>query len=212
MPSQSPSEALDSTSQSPRPSRCIDTITNFNVCYALDESGSVTSLNYEIVKNFAVNVTRVLTTKANSNSVTFGSSVVEFGTGATVASPLTTNPSVTVAALQGLVYNGGGTDLTTGIRTCSSTFTAANTGEKNFIMIVTDGEPDSENTALAVKHSAEAQGTSIIPVFIFNGRGSTPYEFMEELSTNGEVYYTSFVGLSKIVDDMSKEVIKTCYP
>ena len=82
-------------------------IADFNICFALDESGSVSQSNFDNeVENFAV----AMATELHDVGGVVGASVVEFATSASITSPLTTDEAVTVDYLRNdMVYSGGWT-------------------------------------------------------------------------------------------------------
>jgi len=140
---------------------------NFNICYALDMSGSVCNRNHNIncdscypsnkcrdegygqgtccanfekVREFA----KIMTESLNGYGA-FGASVVKFSTSASIESNMNTDIDTTLSALDGLAFSGGWTDHSDAIYTCQSTLPSTSDA-KNIILLVTDGIPTKPDT------------------------------------------------------------------
>lgn len=214
-------------------------IFDFNVCIALDESGSVenpdfggASGNYELMKDFAIRIVAELRDEVNITGSTFRSSVVEFADDADViSSPLTNNPNTTIANINTLLHNGTYTNHEAAILACQSTLPTlgSSSEEKNFILFVTDGDPNrcasgnccgstnqncaaAQTAATTTATSVKDNGTIILPVFI---EGTNPpisqlFGYMDGISSNDvDVVFTDFPGLNQIVIEIEQEVL--CY-
>ena len=209
VPSQAPSQAPSQPpSVSSAPTPCIID-EDFNVCFALDESGSIGAATYQSMKFFAAGVTEELQVKADASGVFFGSSIVEFGTFTVVSSPMSPSP-VTLAAIPGLLYSGSLIENhAAAINECQSTF-ATFPGGMNFILLLTDGEPtrplpNPQAAAITAATSAKGFGTIIHPIFDKNIPLPTTdpiHIFMSALSSYNEVDYVDFSQLQNFVGEI----------
>ena len=180
---------------------CI--VTDFNICYALDRSLSISNLEAEEIYNFTINITEDLATKAVANSVLFLSGVVEYGSSVFERSPLNIS-LVTVSIVNGLKLTStslGGTIPSKGITKCNNTLNNSNltsTVARDIILIVSDGAADS--AAIPIATSVKAEGIFIIPVFVSASSTSSPT--WQNISSNGKVYNANFGSLNDIVDEI----------
>ena len=124
-------------------------------------------------------MTESLQADADSNSVTFLSSIVEWGDpNANVinpGSPLDISP-VTIASFNSLPVpppDLGGTDASLGITACNSTLPTNNPNEKDVILVITDGRTSNTGAVDTIVNDVKNEGTLIIPVFI-GSVGSAP--------------------------------------
>lgn len=167
---------------------------DFNVCFAIDQSGSVcngdfsgfdcidcqpaffcsspgvdtgTCCNdFQNVKNFARDTIISLDELASDSRF----SIVQFSTTALLASELSTADE-TLTMLDGMLYSGGLTNHADAIRVCQESFQAADNSDlRNLIVLITDGAPTypeyMAEEALAAATDARSAGSYIIPVLI----------------------------------------------
>lgn len=170
---------------------------DFNVCIALDESSSIelrsqggTPGNYDdFIKPFAQELVEELRDVAAITSTTFQSSIVEFNQTAVVSSPLTDDPDLTIANINNLEWDEGNTNHEDAILKCQSTLPTPSSGAKNFIVLLTDGDPNvcasdacartnstgacplsncvpAQNAATNAATIVKNDGTIMLPVFI----------------------------------------------
>lgn len=161
------------------------------------------------MEDFAISITNKLLTNAAAGSI-IGSSVVSFATSPILESDYTTNTSVTLNALASLSYTGGFTDHGGAISTCQSTLPP---GEKNFILLVTDGLPTvgSDPTGIGISSAAAAKGdgTTIIPVYITGDPlPSSTQTYLQGLSSDGSFYSKDFDELNsgRLVRNVADDV------
>lgn len=160
------------------------------------------------MEDFAISITNKLLTNAAAGSI-IGSSVVSFATSPILESDYTTNTSVTLNALASLSYTGGFTDHGGAISTCQSTLPP---GEKNFILLVTDGLPTvgSDPTGLGFSNAtaAKGEGTTIIPVYITGDPlPSSTQTYLQGLSSDGSFYTKDFDELNgRLVRNIADDV------
>jgi len=183
---------------------------DFNMCIALDASGSVCSPNPmspqscsncasdcqtetstdTCCANFATTVsfsTEVVEAVEVYN-VTKEFSIVQWSSSAYATQALSSATDTKTYLSSEIDYSGGGTNTAAAITTCQDLF-AASPGRKNVILLVTDGVPTSGGNdpaalALAEADSAKLDGTLIIPFFIENNVPSSASDFMCSLSSN----------------------------
>lgn len=120
------------------------------MCIALDESTSIEFLrqggtpdNYEdFIKPFAQKLVEELWDVAAITNSIFQSGVVEFNETAVVSSSLNANPQVTIDNISTLTFTGGNTNHEDAILACNSTLPTPSSDVKNFIVLLTDGDPN----------------------------------------------------------------------
>mmetsp|Transcript_555 Transcript_555/g.964 ORF Transcript_555/g.964 Transcript_555/m.964 type:complete len:1315 (-) Transcript_555:115-4059(-) len=169
---------------------------NFNVCFAIDQSGSVCNgdfsgfdcidcqpafycnspgvdsgtccNNFQNVTDFARDTIISLDELASDSRF----SIVQFSTTALLASELSTADE-TLTMLNGMLFSGGLTNHADAIRVCQESFQAADKDSdlRNLIVLITDGAPTypeymAEEEALAAAIDAKSAGSYIIPVLI----------------------------------------------
>ena len=202
VPSESPSKIT------PAPSCQVQLTTARNICFALDESGSIcpsedpaTYPNAKC-KNFAtqLNFAKSLVTALEASVTNF--SVVTFASSSTVDQQLSP-AAVTLNTLDGIVYSGGGTWTWLAINDCQSTL--ANSTVENTIVLISDGFPHYESAALWEANAAKNAGTNIVSVYI--GSVSRAISFMEQASSTNTAHMASnFDDLPNIVGSVLTDV------
>ena len=193
----------------------------FNVCFALDLSGSVCEADfdddgckdYEKMKKFSMKMVEELD---KIDAVEKRYSIVQFADDARVVSGLSAALG-TITDLEGLDYTGGSTNTAAAFNECQSTFDSSAIRRKNFIIMITDGVPtvpgnnpsdDAEDAATRVKTT----GTTIIPIFIqkVKNNDDDALDLMDRFSSEGKYFDISdFDSLDllqeRLVDEVSCE-------
>lgn len=207
---------------------------DFNVCIALDMSGSVCNggvfdfcfscetdicnkggfdqnvccPNFNEIIQFSTSIVSALDHLPMNQAF----SLVQFSDDAQLLSSSTTARNAK-ADLLGLSYTGGRTNTYDALLKCQSSFISPDS--KNFVIIITDGVPslpfpDPRDNAIAQAESMKILGTTIIPVFIETadsfGRGQ---EFMSQISSDGNVLdVTAFDDLDNLRETLLDQI--TC--
>ena len=129
-----------------------------DACFLLDGSGSMNGDRWEVEKPLVLGAINAFAV-ASSNII-----VAQFSDWYGViarGSPITLD-RVAVAAARRSV---GGTNMDAGIRGCISDLQHGNaTGNPQMIILLTDGEPNSESAAMAAATDAKAAGIKMITV------------------------------------------------
>mmetsp|Transcript_17014 Transcript_17014/g.36663 ORF Transcript_17014/g.36663 Transcript_17014/m.36663 type:complete len:1197 (+) Transcript_17014:135-3725(+) len=209
---------------------------NFNLCVAIDMSGSVCndgtgSLCTECAPlascnsggerptvccpNFAnmIEFTKSLVTSLGELPTDQDFSIVHFGTDVSVASTLESSRQ-SVKTLNTLTYTGGKTNLAGAINSCQLTLAASPPDRRNLMLIITDGAPsvpaNAEEAATTAAINAKNQDTFIIPIFIEqNSFQTTEAIFLKnDISSDGKVFVADFDGLTSLQDTVFEQV--TC--
>ena len=228
-------EPTNEPSPYPTPEPTCATEQDFNLCLAVDMSGSVCNggffsfasdclgcpifecrsifvdqdtccNNFDTVKTLTQQIIRAL----SEFSADF--SVVHFATDASIISlPQSANDAL--STVNELIYTGGVTNHADAINSCQQALLSSQKSKsKNFIMLITDGEPTApENNpeAAATLAAAEAKkdGSFIIPVFISPTYDVNALSFMRELSSDGNVFdATSFDELLNLQEALVNKV------
>lgn len=193
------------------------------MCFAIDESGSVGSDNFQTLKTLVKDIASKVDTKWAADGVTGNQySAVTFD-----------QNSVQVAELQGLTefvddvdaapYDGGWTGQSEGIRLCHEML-GNDTTEAKLLVMLTDGKPtrcchpawddckkDGQCREEAVHQATSAKNFNIDVLSIWLGKdpGSDEEKFMKEIKSDKfRVYAVGFDDASKIVDDVTTDL--TC--
>ena len=183
---------------------------DFNMCIALDASGSVCSPNPfspqscsncasdcqtetstdTCCANFATTVSfsSEVVKAVEVYNVTKEFSIVQWSSSAYASQALSSATDTKTYLSNQIDYSGGGTNTAAAIVKCQDLF-ASSPGRKNVILLVTDGVPtipsgDPAALALAEADSAKLDGTLIIPFFIENNVPSSASDLMCSLSSN----------------------------
>mmetsp|Transcript_23427 Transcript_23427/g.46633 ORF Transcript_23427/g.46633 Transcript_23427/m.46633 type:complete len:753 (-) Transcript_23427:85-2343(-) len=212
---------------------------DFNLCFAVDMSGSVcnggpfsfgngdclgcpllegcrnifldqdTCCNdFQSIKTFSQLMIRALDEFPAEKDF----SIVQFATDASIASfPQPANAAL--STVNNLSYTGGITNHAAAIASCQQSLSSSqNPGRKNFIMLITDGEPTApENTAEAAANfmaaQAKSNGMFIIPIFISPTYDAYALSFMRGLSSDDKVFdVTDFDGLLNLQEALVNQV------
>ena len=119
-------------------------------------------------------------------------SIVQFATDASIVSrPQPANDAL--ATVNNLSYTGGITNHAAAISSCQQSLSSSQTpGRKSFIMLITDGEPtapeNAEAAATAAAAQAKSDGILIIPIFISPIYDANALSFMRGLSSDDKVF------------------------
>jgi uncharacterized protein YegL len=115
-----------------------------NVVLVLDESGSMSSSEWEEVKDFGSAFISSLGDHVWSRGGGLG--IVQFGTTARTVLGLTANKNTALATLAASSQQGGSTCLGCGIRQATSILSGAEAGEARFMVLLTDGANNIETS------------------------------------------------------------------
>ncbi|KAL9185642.1 LOW QUALITY PROTEIN: hypothetical protein ACHAXT_003419 [Thalassiosira profunda] len=191
----------------------------FDVCFAIDMSGSVCPgddngcKDFESMQEFAVEMVAEMDLLPGDSSF----SVVEFASDSDLVSGLS-SAAVTAVEIDGLKFSAGATNTAGAINDCHSSLRAATLQRKKFIMMITDGQPtepgDEDKATKAAEDaatSAKAEGSIIIPIFISKlkdfAKEKEALEFMERISSDGTFFdVTGFDSLITLQDVLLSEV------
>ena len=137
----------------------------------MDESGSVGSSNYQLMKQFVYNTVNEFDIGADETQV----GVISFSSSAQVQFYLNTyhDKSALLTAINNLPYSGGGTDTAAGLNLLrQSGFTSANGGRPltqaipRVAVVITDGQSNDGTATAAAAQSAHDAGITILAVGI----------------------------------------------
>ncbi|KAL3798986.1 hypothetical protein HJC23_005125 [Cyclotella cryptica] len=218
-----------------KPALCT-TKADFNLCLALDNSGSICGFGIDdclfcepalfcsnlfsflppdtCCNNYAdiIEFSKLMVLALDQFDAEKSFSVVQFATNAQLISNLATaNDALDV--LDNVRYTGGSTDFSDPIRLCQQSFeSSSDPGRRNFIMLITDGlpattTPDPVLVAQEEADIAKNNGTFIIPIFISEYNDPYALAFMSALSSDGQVFdVTGFASLDTLKDRLIEQV------
>ncbi|KAL7522406.1 hypothetical protein ACHAWX_007092 [Stephanocyclus meneghinianus] len=218
-----------------KPVSCT-TKADFNLCLALDNSGSICGFGIDdclfcepalfcsnlfsflppstCCNNYAdiIEFSKLMVFALEQFEAEKSFSLVQFATNAQLISNLAT-ANVTLDVLDNVRYTGGSTEFGEPIRLCQQSFaSSSDPNRKNFIMLITDGlpattSPDPVIVAQEEADNAKSNGTIIIPVFISEYNDAYALAFMSSLSSDGEVFdVTGFASLDTLKDSLIEQV------
>lgn len=141
-------------------------------------------------------------------------SIVGFGNSASVAVQRA-NPEEVIEALDELIYSGGRTNHGAAITSCRTSL--PDNGNKDIILLITDGDPSEPGDAPQPQESAQtaadlakADDIFIIPIMIIPDFTTTvpePLSYLEGISSDGTVFSAAdFQALDNIQESVLKQV------
>ena len=151
-----------------------------NIFLSIDTSGSMRGRNLDNAKKAAKNIVNNVV-DLSYNKI----GIAEFGYKTGVDLPLSNNVQQLNDVIENL-YASGGTPLSQSLDTIRNEFKK---GENNFVIILTDGAPDSMNAAKTQADKLKSDDVTVISVG--TGLNSRTKEFLREISSrrsNGEPY------------------------
>lgn len=152
------------------------------VCYALDQSGSISRSEYIEEQDFLIGVAAQVETES---AVSPFNSAVAFSSSAQVIQTLTSNVTEFEEAIkQPRIFNGG-TVISAGLTVCRNQ--VSKMSGNRVIVLLTDGRGD-ETASIQVADSAKAEGIDIITVGIGN---SVNEDFLRQIATTPEFYLSA---------------------
>eukprot|EP00737_Agarophyton_chilense_P002776 gb/GEZJ01003194.1/.p1 GENE.gb/GEZJ01003194.1/~~gb/GEZJ01003194.1/.p1 ORF type:complete len:468 (-),score=51.20 gb/GEZJ01003194.1/:1540-2943(-) len=160
----------------------VDTCPVDGVCFALDQSGSI-SLNYPDLQEFVIAVSREI--ESNSPSTLF--SAFGFANDVSVIQSSTSElESQFVPAINAPVTPSGTTNMYAGLNACFTELTEL-TGIK-VIVLLTDGVDNGSPFAIELAPTIKEQGIAIITVGIGSGVSSL---YLQQLATSPDFFVAS---------------------
>ncbi|MEZ4104381.1 MAG: vWA domain-containing protein [Candidatus Paceibacterota bacterium] len=159
-----------------------------DVVFVLDSSGSISPAELGVMSTAAKAFASALAPATPGNHI----GVVDFDFGATLNSQLTDVLADINTAIDAL-SSGGTTNLAAGISLASTELSGVRDRDDvleapDFMLIMTDGVPDDEGTAVIAANAAKAAGTTIYVVGIGDGVNNT---FLEGIATSPAHYFTA---------------------
>ncbi|EJK67196.1 hypothetical protein THAOC_11803, partial [Thalassiosira oceanica] len=230
-PSQSPSTKAPSTSPSQTPS-CSNEV-DFDICFALDMSGSVCSKNspttcedscspsdecrdftvdvdtccenFRSIQDFTIDMVTALDSFNGDKSY----SIVQFASSGSLVQSSGDKDS-TIDSVNGLVYTGGFTNHAEAIGRCRNALSGTPDHNK-YMILITDGvstrpRPSPVDSAIASADLAKGDDINIIPVFITT-TSSGGLNLMSTISSDGKVFnVTDFGSLEALEQELIEQV------
>ena len=176
------------------------------ICFAMDESGSIGAGNFNLMRDFVNDVADLID---SFNGMT-EYSAVSFDGGQTIVQSPTMSLTDFKNAITTTVYNGGGTNINQGITGCIDQLTTVTTptssSPSRVLVLLSDGQgtATTDAQALANAMTAKANGVNIISVGIGSGVDDT---FLTSLASPGFYTPINFPNLMSIVRDIT---LDTC--
>jgi glycerophosphoryl diester phosphodiesterase len=156
-------------------------LNNADIALVFDESGSIGSSNYQLMKSFGISLTDALSVTTTATNI----GLVKYSDGAEVVAGLSGDPTQIKSTIQGMSYDSGGTNTADGIRTGQGVLAGGRADRPNVLIVLTDGTSDAE-ASRAAADEAKASGTTVIAVGI--GAGPDNAELRGMASSIGLVF------------------------
>jgi len=231
-PSKSPTTRRPTIQPTNFPSTKCSTERGFNLCLALDMSGSVcndgngsdclecdsecrdSSVSKDTCCNNVANIkdfSSLMVDLLGDFPAEKSFSVVQFATEARLVNGLSSTAQTIQVIDKKLDYTGGSTNHASAIQMCQRNLQSFR-NMKNFIILITDGvstepERDPEDAAEAAATSAKNDGIFIIPVLISPRNDKNALAFMGRLSSDGKVFdVTDFDSLDNLQNGLVDQV------
>ena len=156
----------------------------------IDASGSIGSLNFQMIRNFVANITTDLIQKSPGSAV----GVILYSDSATIQfNPQTyTNLNALLSAIYRLPYSGGGTDTAEALTLLLSSAQNGRLGLRNnsskVAIVITDGRSNSQSATLSAARSLHA--SNIFDVFAV-GVASASLTELQEIASSPELVFTN---------------------
>ncbi|KHD10589.1 hypothetical protein PN36_25810 [Candidatus Thiomargarita nelsonii] len=156
---------------------------NISVSFVLDESGSITSNNFQLETDGFM---KALNALPADGSVEL--SIVGFASGVAIVKDRTILTAENFEAIRDALANnpksGGGTNMSDAIDTTANVLSGSSAPTK-VICLATDGEPSNESNTTTAADNAKANGITLTPVGI--GLNSTGKTFLDSIASNPPV-------------------------
>ncbi len=193
-----PAQTFPPTPTPPAPPSKCDLST---VCYALDQSGSISLADYAILNNFTVTTAKMLKTTTPTASF----AAVRFsGTSSVIQATTADVDGVFVPKVLGASKSGGGTNIFSGVRECFSELQKSPPGDGKLIILITDGQGAFGPNPIP---DVRAAGIGVITV----GVGSNVnVNFLRQLASAPEFYVpASFNNIVSLSQDIANKACNT---
>ncbi|CAN8072808.1 unnamed protein product, partial [Agarophyton chilense] len=172
-----------------------------NVCYIIDQSGSISDAEYVLEQNFVKRVADAIQTES---SVTPFNSAVAFSDYAqTIQDPTNEITTFKTAVNAERIFRGS-TSISSGLNQCKNELN--NAQDSKVMVLITDGQANSGdiNPARQAASGAKAAGIDIITVGIGNGVST---DFLKEIASDPSLFIdANFDDLNQKVPDVVEAV------
>ena len=180
-----------------------------DVVFVIDESGSIGSTRFQLIREFTANITAELIRNSSNSAV----GVILFGSSAQIHFNLLTYTSLNalLSAINNLPYNGGGTNtaeaLTLLLSTAQDGTLGLRSNSSKVAIVITDGHSNSQSATLSA--AATLHAANIFDVYAV-GVDAADMNELEGIANSPEfVFFTdSFnnIGLEQLVDNILSQL------
>lgn len=173
----------------------------FDLMFVLDESGSISSQNFTLEKQFAISFAQSFTFGATATQ----GGIVMFSTNARLVRTLTPSLPIFTNTLNAVVQVSGQTDITEGLTLAQSHLaTSGRTGAQHVIVLVTDGVQTEPGDPVSAANAARAAGTRVMAVGVGSGVNASQ---IDGIADPGAAYFASaFTSLAPLVSTMTADL------
>nr|CAD7258778.1 unnamed protein product [Timema shepardi] len=154
-----------------------------NILFVMDQSGSIGRSNYKMGLDFMKNVINGFPLSANRNA-----GVVLFDSTAVVAIPVNQNSTASfLKGVDGLGYNGGGTDITAALLLASQEINDNGSKRPTLVILITDGISKTDPTTAA--QNLKDAGHTLFTIGVTQAVDMSLMEQWASKGIDGSLYY-----------------------
>jgi hypothetical protein len=176
---------------------CAAVQSAISLCFVLDESGSIDSIEFDQIQNFTVNLiggvaSNPSVTTSEYAIVTYSDTgILQFSLGTAVEAQ---------AFVTSYLESGGGTATYLGMDLCTEELSTNSLFAKAMI-VITDGDSNDQQAVIAARDAAAAAGITVVAVGVGSGISITN---LQETATDNQLVYQvgGFSSLDSIVNDL----------
>nr|CAD7394088.1 unnamed protein product [Timema cristinae] len=154
-----------------------------NILFVMDQSGSIGRSNYKMGLDFIKNVINGFPLSANRNA-----GVILFDSTAVVAIPVNENSTANfLKGVDGLGYNGGGTDITAALLLGSQEINDHGFNRHTLVILITDGI--SKTDPMTAAQNLKDAGHTLFTIGVTQAVDMSLMEQWASKGTDGSLYY-----------------------
>jgi collagen type VI alpha len=147
-----------------------------DIMLTLDSSGSMSTSEFQLEKDFAISLVNSFT--VSDTQVRFGA--INFSDNAILSNGLSGDAAAVNAAITGMAYQGGSTDMALAINAAQAEIGArGRANSTRIILLMTDGAPNDRSGTLTAAQNALNAGTRFVSV----GIGAADIGYLRNFST-----------------------------
>jgi len=199
-----PAGVFEPNSTMCKPPKCQATV---DIALLIDGSGSISSSDFRLMKEFATLVTRNVTISAQTANM----AIVQFSSQSRVEIGLSDDANAITTAISSMVQMNSGTNMDSGLDTAYATLKKSTRSTSKVLIMFTDGEPDRGNNPVAHAKTIKDAGVEIYTVGV--GSGVNP-KILKDIASDDknplQPHYIQADSFTKLVELLSNIVAAMC--